>query len=127
MMTPSRTESEIRRSSAAAALSALGSHRSDVQELSLQCRRGHHVAAVYQTDAGPVFWSRIGPHSHGSRDFVDRGQHGARGGRDYVDLLRAPTSAGDDLPAWCDCGGWTLSRAEVARLVASGQRTVHLS
>ncbi len=120
------TASAQRRSSAAAALAALGSHRSDSQEVSVQCRHAHHVAAVYKTDVGLVFMSRTGPHGHGSKDFVDSGQHGARGGQEYVDLLHVDPSHGDDLPAWCDCGAWTLSRADVIGYVDSHQPTVHL-
>lgn len=125
-MSTSASAPQERRASAAAALSALGVRRSDAQVLSVQCRDGHHVAAVYRTDAGMVVATRTGPHGHGSRDFIDTGHRGARGGQDYVDLVEVGPSVGDDVPAWCDCGVWTLSRAEIIDHLGSGQRTVHL-
>lgn len=118
---------EITRKLATEALGALGKHRSDRQVLSVQCARSHHVATVYDTDAGLVFRSVTGPHAHGSRDFVDTAHHGDRGGAEYVDLLEAGPLVADELPAWCDCGSHMLSRSELAGLVAKRQRTLRLS
>ncbi|WP_372736614.1 hypothetical protein [Nocardioides sp.] len=115
-----------RRAAAAAALAAVGSPRSENQVVSIQCHDGHHVAKVFRTDAGLVFASSTGPHGHGSRDFVDTGHHGDRSGQEFVDLLDVGPTHEDDLPAWCDCGARTLSRADVIDYANSGKRTVHI-
>lgn len=49
--------SQTRQRKAAAALAAYGSHRSDHQRLAVRCRRGHHVAFVYDTPSGLVYRS----------------------------------------------------------------------
>jgi hypothetical protein len=116
-----------RRRQATDALAALGNARSEHQLVSLQCQHAHHVAAVVDTPAGAVYVTRIGQHGHGSRDFVDTGHHGARGGGEYADLLAAGPGADEHLPAWCDCGPRTLFRGDVIDFVASRQRTVHLT
>jgi hypothetical protein len=42
-----------------------------------------------------------------------------------LDLLEAPRDAADDtLPAWCDCGHRTLSRADILTWVADRERRV---
>ncbi|MBD3785175.1 MAG: hypothetical protein IE926_19900 [Micrococcales bacterium] len=92
--------------------------------MTVQCRHAHHVAAVYDTDEGLVVVSRTGPHAHGSRDFLDLGRRGSRGGAEYADLLDAGPA--DGLPAWCDCGPRTLSRAELRRLVTERVATARL-
>lgn len=125
-MSGSLSTAERRRRTATRALAELDGSRSDHRLVSLQCPHGHHVAAVVETPAGAVYVTRIGPHGHGSRDFVDTGHHGAPGGDEYADLLAPSPEADDALPAWCDCGPRTLLRAEVAGYVASRQRTVHL-
>ena len=124
-MSQARTDSETRRQAARAALDVLGSHRGDRQRLGVQCPRSHHVAFVYDTEAGPVFWARTGPHAHGSKDFVDTGHHGAERA-EYVDLLEAARGADDTLPAWCDCGPQTLSRSALLGTVHAGERMLHL-
>lgn len=121
-MTHQRTRTEMRQHRAERGLAALGIHRSDHQVLAVQCSRGHHVAAVFKTDEGRVYRSLIGPHSHGSKDFIDTGKGGSPGGKEYVDLLVAEAWADDDLPAWCDCGPRTLSRAELLSLIRTGER-----
>ncbi|MEZ5097781.1 MAG: hypothetical protein R2731_17900 [Nocardioides sp.] len=126
-MSKALSTAERRRRAAAQALANLDGSRSDHQLVSLQCPHGHHVAAVVATPAGLVYVTRIGPHGHGSRDFVDTGHHGARGGDEYADLLAPSREAAAELPAWCDCGPRTLSRDEVAGYAGSGQRTVHLT
>lgn len=125
-MTGPKTMSEERRELAAHALAGLGSHRSEHLQLGVQCRHAHHLAAVYLTDAGLVYQARSGPHSHGSKDFIDTGQHGSRGGKEYVDLLEAGPEADDGLPAWCGCGPRTLSRSELRGHINGGRRTVLL-
>jgi hypothetical protein len=123
----STATTERRRRIAARALEALGPNRGDAQRLSIQCPRGHHVGAVYETDVGLVLRALTGPHAHGSKDFVDTAHHGGSRGTEYVDLLEPASPADDQLPAWCDCGTWTLSRAEVRREVRPGHRTWHLT
>lgn len=125
-MSGSATDTGRRRARAARALDRLGSHRSDHQKVRVQCGHSHHLAAVYLTDEGPVYVSRTGPHSHGSKDFIDTGSAGARGGIEYVDLLDAGLSAEDELPAWCDCGSRTLSRQELLTFARAGVPTVRL-
>lgn len=120
------TESAENFRTAQEALDALGNDLADHQRLSVQCRHSHHVAAVYDTAVGLVYRSLTGPHAHGSRDFVDTAHHAAHRGHAYVDLLPAGPMAEDGLPAWCDCGSWTLSRSELLAQVGAGNRTVHL-
>ncbi len=124
-MSQGRTDAETRRQAARAALEVLGAHRAERQRLSVQCPRSHHVAFVYDTDAGLVFWTRTGPHAHGSKDFVDTGHHGTPRA-EIVDLLESGPGTGDTLPAWCDCGTHSLSRAELLGRVHAGDRTLHL-
>jgi hypothetical protein len=102
-----------RQERAAQALAALGSHRSQKRRLNVQCPRSHHVAAVYETDEGLVYCAIEGPHAHGSKDRVDTAHHGGSRGTEYVDLLVGDLLVDDALPAWCDCGPWTLSRAQL--------------
>ncbi|MEZ5186221.1 MAG: hypothetical protein R2720_10785 [Candidatus Nanopelagicales bacterium] len=117
---------DTRRQRAAEALAALGMHRSDHQRLSVQCARSHHLAGVYETDAGLVYAAIEGPHAHGSRDRVDTAHHGGPRGTEYADMLAGDAMSDDGLPAWCDCGSHTLSRAGLLSEVESGSRTVHI-
>jgi hypothetical protein len=123
----STATTDRRRREAARAFEALGPYRGDARRLSIQCPHGHHVGAVYETEVGLVLHAVTGPHAHGSKDFVDTAHHGGSHGTEYVDLLQAASSTDDRLPAWCDCGSWTLSRAEVARQVRAGRRTWHVA
>jgi hypothetical protein len=118
--------SDDRRDRAARALAELGSHRSDHQRLGVQCRHAHHLAAVYETAAGLVYESRTGPHGHGSKDFIDTGRSGSRGGQQHVDLLEAGPGVDDGLPAWCDCGPRTLSREHLLADARAGRRSVRV-
>lgn len=117
------TISQRRRSQAQNALASLRDHRSDRQKLVVECRRAHHVAAVYATDLGLVYVSHIGPHAHGDLDLPDTGHRVERPGREFVDMLHA-TWADDGLPAWCDCGNRTLSRTDLAAEIAAGRHTL---
>lgn len=110
---------------AAQALATLGGHRSAHQVLGVQCRHAHHVAAVFDTADGLVYRSVSGPHSHGAKDRIDTGAHGSRGGTEYVDLLDA-RDADDQLPAWCDCGPRSLSRASLLDHVRAGDHLVRI-
>lgn len=104
-----------RRAAARTALDVLGGQRAEHLLCMVRCSRSHHVAAVYDTAAGPVYASISGPHAHGHRDFVDTGHHGRRAGTTILDLLDAGTGSAvnDELPAWCECGPRTLSRADL--------------
>jgi hypothetical protein len=121
------TTSEHRRQVAADALAVFGKQRSEHQRLSVQCAHSHHLAAVYETEAGLVYHAIEGPHAHGSMDFVDTAHHGGPRGTEYVDLLSAGPMADDGLPAWCDCGPHTLSRSDLLKAAADGEvRTVRV-
>lgn len=126
-MSTTQTTSGERRLRAERALATIESHRSDHQRLAIQCPRSHHLAAVYATGDGLVYYARTGPHSHGAKDFVDTGRHGARSGDDYIDLLEVDAMSSDVLPAWCDCGPRSLFRSELERYLDAGLRTVHLA
>ncbi len=116
-----------RRQAAEDALEALGPERSRHQRLSVQCPRSHHLAAVYETDAGLVYYAIEGPHAHGSRDRVDTAHHGGDRGTEHIDMLAGDAMSDDGLPAWCDCGTYTLSRSELLEQAASGPpKTVHV-
>lgn len=125
MSGPSTTSSR-RQHAAAEALARLGRSRGEHQVLSIQCSRSHHLAAVYDTDAGPVYVSVTGPHAHGDRDRVDTAHHGGRRGTDYLDLLARSGASPATLPAWCDCGPRDVSRAEVLGALQDRVRTLHL-
>lgn len=116
-----------RRHTAAAALRELGGGRSESLRLEVLCANSHRVAAVYDTPAGLVYSTTLGPHAHGSRDFVGTEQrHGYRG-KEYTDLLHGGALVDDALPAWCGCGPRTLSRAELTAAVAGYRRHLHVT
>ena len=102
---------------------------SDFTLLSVQCTHGHHLATVFRTPDGSVYRSTpLGhSHSHGDRDRYDSAHHAAEG-QPWVDLLEVPPSAAvdDGLPAWCECGVRTLSRAQLIQWIADGERRVNL-
>jgi hypothetical protein len=116
--------SQERHAKAREALESLGIHRSDHRQLSVQCSRSHHLAAVYRTESGLVYLAISGPHAHGSKDRIDTAHHGARRGTEYVDLLVADPD--DGLPAWCDCGTHTLSRSALIEEAAGHPHTVRV-
>lgn len=126
-MTTRQSGTSRRRARAEHALAGLGMHRSEAMVLQVQCSRAHHVAAVFETDAGLVVQSRTGPHGHGSKDFVDTGMHGADSGREHVDLLAAGEGTDERLPAWCDCGPRDLARDELLELVRAGEHHLRLT
>lgn len=92
----------------------------------VQCGRGHHVAAVLGTAVGPVFRSVTGLHAHGDRDYVDTGHGSHQNGTRYVDLLAADDFTDDALPASCECGPHTLSRARLVKAIADYERVIQL-
>lgn len=88
------------------------------------CSASHHLATVYDTDAGLVYASTIRAHSHGDRDLPDTPHHGHQPRR-WFDLLQAPGTEADDLlPAWCDCGQRSLSRRALQEWCAQGEHRV---
>lgn len=124
-MPMSPTDREAR---ARAAVEILGRQLRDHVRLHVDCARSHHLARVVETHEGLVYVSAVGPHAHGSRDRVDVGHHGDRRPHEWYDLLEAHELMADDaLPAWCDCGSRTLSRAAIREWVAAGERRVIVS
>lgn len=122
-MTHGRTQTDGRLQRAREALDAWGDHRAQAQRMTVQCHRNHHLAAVFETDVGPVVLTHPGPHSHGSKDFVDTGHHG--GSRpERLDLLEGGPGVGDGIPAWCGCGPVELSRFDLLARLGTGERRV---
>ncbi|MGS2810499.1 hypothetical protein [Nocardia sp. MW-W600-9] len=108
------------------AVAELGADRDNRTLLRVRCGRSHHVAAVFDTSAGAVYESLVGPHAHGQRDFVDEPHHGATHGTRYIDLLNGGPLIDDQLPASCECGSYHLSRTEVRRAMDEGKHTLQL-
>lgn len=67
-----------------------------------------------------------GRRAHGDRDRFDEPHHGGREHRHWQDFLVADRFADDSLPAWCDCGPWTLSREQIASWLNKQERRVVL-
>lgn len=113
-----------RRAAAIGAVRALAGKRDRYVRLRVRCSGSHQVATVYGTEIGLVYVARGGAHAHGSRDFVDVAHHDAVHGVEIVDLLDTGTdpTADDALPARCECGPRTVSRAELMRTVRAGRR-----
>ncbi len=117
---PTLTQTRERR--ARAAYDALEDSAA-AERMTVQCHRSHHLAAVYDTAAGPVVRTRRGSHAHGSKDYVDTVHRGA-GAPERLDLLAAGRSADDLLVAWCDCGPVELSRHDLLRRLRAGEHRV---
>jgi len=124
MTTPTRTHDDRSRL-AQAAWSALPHGGHDAIRLRVQCAHSHHVAAVYATEVGLVYAAPVRARAHGSFDLPDE-PHGDQHPHRWFDLL--DTSAGptvdDALPAWCDCGPRTLSRATLLQWLDDGEHRV---
>lgn len=114
-----------RRATAEEALAQLGAERRKHVVLRVRCGRSHHVASVYDTDAGRVVATQVGMRAHGSRDFVDQAHHGTRP-PGFIDLLEADTFTEDLLPAGCECGARSLSRTELRHSIESEQRVLQV-
>jgi hypothetical protein len=124
-MATAPSSSDARRRRAAEVLAGLGRSLHDAKVLSVQCASGHHVAAVFRTPDGAVIRAATGRRSHGNRDRVDT-PHGSRPARvPWSDFLDAGPHAGA-VPAWCDCGAWTLSRADLTAWLGAGEHRVVL-
>ncbi|MBI3214466.1 MAG: hypothetical protein HYZ38_11635 [Mycobacterium sp.] len=109
------------------AIDDLGDERDDRALLRLRCGRSHHVGAVFDTAIGAVFESRVGPHAHGDRDFIDVAHQGGRHGTRFADLLQAGPMTSDIVPAGCECGTHELSRKEMQKAIAAHRRNIILS
>ena len=120
------TSHEAREKVARRAYEALGPSPSQSAVLQVSCDRSHHLAAVYQTEVGPVFHSVLHSKAHGRRDYFDAGHHASRLGVDWFDLLDPENDPGigDELAAGCECGPYTLSRALLIRHIAEGQTRI---
>jgi hypothetical protein len=124
-MATAPSSSDARRRKAAEVLAGMGRSIHDAKVLSVQCASGHHVAAVFRTPDGEVIRAATGRRSHGNRDRVDT-PHGSRPARvPWSDFLDAGPHAGT-VPAWCDCGAWTLSRADLIAWLDAGEYRVVL-
>lgn len=111
---------------AAEVLAAVDSPLHDARILAVQCANGHHVAGVYRTSEGPVLQVALSRHSHGRRDRIDTAHKGTQSARRWTDFMATGTLADDEVPAWCDCGPWTLSRSEMDTWISDGERRVVL-
>lgn len=118
----SKTSHEVREAQAREAFEALGASPSEQAVLQVHCSAAHHVAAVFRTGAGPVYHSILHFKAHGRRDYEDLGHHATRLGTDWFDLLEPGPDplVSDELPAGCECGPRTLSRALLLEQVAQG-------
>ena len=97
----------------------------DAVRLRVQCRRGHHVAALFATPAGLVYVAPIRGHSHGAHDLPDQPHRDQQPHRWFDFIAESdPATTDDALPAWCDCGHRALSRATVLRWLGAGEHRV---
>lgn len=117
--------SDARHDRAARGLAEVAGGLADHEVLSVQCTHSHHVAAVYDTPAGLVFRSTTGPHAHGRMDRADVAHHGHEHGELFLEILDSD-QAEAMLPASCDCGAWSLSRADLLADVRAGARTTRV-
>jgi hypothetical protein len=127
-MTTGHTQHADRSRVAEAAWSRLEHGGHDTVRLRVHCDRGHHVAAVYDTDVGFVYLAPVRARSHGSSDLPDR-PRGDQKPHLWCDLLAEGEgeTVDDALPAWCGCGHRTLSRAAVIGWLTGGERRVVIS
>lgn len=125
-MKSSQSSHDIREQIARQAYEALGPSPSQKAVLQVQCNSAHHLAAVYETDAGRVYHSQLHSKAHGRKDYVDLGHHASQLGVDWYDLLDAVPGADvpDELPAGCECGPYTLSRDQLVQQIADGETRV---
>lgn len=107
------------------AWSALPHGGRDRVKLQVQCDRAHHVATVYETAVGLVYVAPLRAHSHGSRDRFDE-PHGEAKPHRWFDMIgdADEQTLDDSVPAWCDCGPRTLSRAAIRAWMAAHERRV---
>jgi hypothetical protein len=124
-MSQHETNGQTRQTSAREAWSRLAHGGRDAVRLRIQCERNHHMATVYDTPDGLVVATTLRARSHGSRDRVDV-PHGEQTLSQWIDFLEVGDAPTDDaIPAWCDCGTRTLSRADLLAWISAGEaRTV---
>lgn len=120
-----------RRRTAHEKLAAVSGGYDERRRLAVRCRRGHHVAEVFDVDGELVYTAAVGGRGHGRRDRVDVAHHGHARGLVFADLLTpsgdGPADAGEELPASCECGPYLLPRTTLLAAVGSGQRRLTLS
>lgn len=109
------------------ALGDIAPNRDKYALVRVRCGRSHRIATVFDTAAGVVYESPIGPHAHGRRDYIDSAHRGDRRRIHYVDLLDGDRYASDLIPAHCECGDHELSRTQLRQAIDSHQRTIQLS
>lgn len=126
VMTSGRTQHDDRSRVAEAAWAGLQHGGHDAVRLRVQCGRGHHVAAVYGTEVGFVYVAPVRARSHGSSDLPDepRGDQEPHRWFDLISEGEGAMTIDDALPAWCDCGHRSLSRAALLQWLAAGERRV---
>ncbi|MGW3543105.1 hypothetical protein ACWDNI_21565 [Nocardia niigatensis] len=127
MSNPTNLSPSERQLAARRALDDLGRDRDDHALVRVRCGRSHHVATVFDTAAGAVYETQIGPHAHGRRDYVDETHHADRRHSHYVDLLEGDRYTDDLLPAHCECGNHALSRTQMRHAIDTHERTVQLA
>ena len=117
---------DVRERTAREAFEHLGPRASDLMRLQVTCARNHHLAACYDTDAGTIFRAVTHARSHGKRDLYDSGHHGSSQGKEWFDILSPGVgpAVDDALPAGCECGPYTLSRARLIQFIADGEHHV---
>ncbi len=122
----SKTIHEERARIAREAFEQLGGSPSQRAVLQVQCDSAHHVGAVYDTEAGLVFHAVLHSKAHGRKDYEDVGHKGTQLGLDWFDLLEpgADPTVSDELAAGCECGPYTLSRRDLLKDIARGERRV---
>ena len=126
-MSAGTSQTTQRQTRATEALSEVSASLARVRVLAVQCEHGHHVAGVYRTDVGPVVQAASGRRSHGHRDRIDTPHRGTTTRAAWTDILTPATPVDDSVPAWCECGPWTLSRSALAEWIAAGERRVVIS
>lgn len=118
-----------RRAAAQTALDGLEPSPGAHAILAVQCARAHHVAVVYASPDGLIYSApQLRRHAHGDRDRFDghhrEPKHSHAGPRPWVDFLvpGADPTVDDELPAGCECGQRTLSRAALTQAIREGER-----
>lgn len=119
-----RTVHEERAQAAEAAVRGLGPSPNRHRSLAVHCSRSHHVASVYSTPGGQVYTARPWAHGHGDQDRHDAAHHGGHRDAVWADWLDPgdPSLVEDGLPAGCECGPRSLSRAVLRDALAAGTR-----
>ena len=123
-MTSSMGSHDERSRQAEQALAAIPHGGRDAITLRVHCAKSHAVAKLYDTSEGLVYVGPVRAPSHGSFDLPDS-PHSGHETKRWLDLLAVNPAVSDDaMPAWCDCGQRTLSRAEVLKWIAAGEHRV---